>query len=312
MAQQTLLEIITQVCNEIGLVAPSAVVSATDLQTKQMYALANREITELRQMFDWTNLQSTYVITVAAPISTTGTVTEGSAVITGIPTTAGLAAQTWAISGDYLNQAARVDTVDSGTQVTMNMPATGSGTIDLVFSKDTYPEPTDFDRYITETWWDRTNHWALIGPNSPQIDEWHRSGIVAWGPRRNWRQVGRAAGGIYRLWPPIGATEGQFSIAFEYISSYAVVEADGTTYKATFTEDDDQPTLDSNAVVLGLKWRWMQIKQLDYAPMQVEYLDYVNRMGAKDGGMKTLSLAPTPDQFLIGPQNVADGNWPGN
>ena len=311
MAQQTLLEIVDTACNELGLVAPAAVATATDLQTVQMLGLCNRELSELRQMYDWTNLQETYVITVAAPISTTGTVTEGSSVITAIPTTAGLAAQTWAISGDYLNQAARIDTVDSGTQVTMNMPATGTGTIDLVFSKDTYPEPTDFDRFITETWWDRTNHWALIGPNSPQIDEWHRSGIVAWGPRRNWRQVGRATGGNYRLWPPIGATEGQFSIAFEYISKYAVVDALGV-FKERFTEDTDQPTLDSNMVLLGLKWRWMQIKQLDYAPLQAEYLDYVNRNGAKDGGMKTLSLVPPRDQYLIGPQNVADGNWPGS
>ncbi len=311
MAEETLLQIVTDACNEIGLIAPSVVASATDLQTIQWLALFNRDLTELRQMFDWTDLQETYVITVAAPISTTGTVTSGSNVITGIPSTAGLADQTWAISGDYLNQAARIDTVDSGTQITMNMPATGSGTIDLVFSKDTYPEPEDFDRFITETWWDRTNHWALIGPNSPQIDEWHRSGIVAWGPRRNWRQVGRAAGGTYRLWPPIGATEGQFSIAFEYISKYAVVDALGV-YKEKFTADTDRPTLDYNMLVLGAKWRWMQIKQLDYAPMQAEYMDYVNRKGAKDGGMKTLSLTPQPEQFLIGPQNIADGNWPGS
>ena len=56
--------------------------------------------------------------------------------------------------------------------------------------------------YIGQTWWDRTNRWALLGPDSPQIDQWHRSGIYVTGPRRHFRQIGNTTN-AWRIWPPL-------------------------------------------------------------------------------------------------------------
>ena len=39
---------------------------------------------------------------------------------------------------------------------------------DIVIVQDTYQEPADFDHFINETWWDRTNHWPMLGPKSAQ------------------------------------------------------------------------------------------------------------------------------------------------
>ena len=307
-----LLQIVSQACNEMGIAAPSTVAAATDLQTIQMYSLVNREGNELRQMHDWTELQAQYVITVHQGIDTTGDTVDGSTIITNIPDTSGITAQYYVVSGDYVNQAARVVSVDSSTQVTLNIPVTATQTgAALTFTKDTWPEPSDFDHFINETWWDVTNHWMLLGPDSPQRDEQHRSGIVTTGPRRHFRQVGRASGSNYRLWPPISSIENDFSIEFEYVSN-AWVQTLAGAYQSSMTADTDICTLDPQAVVMGLKWRFFQVKQLDFAPMQAEYLDYVNRRIAQDGGAKTQRLdRGSVDSWLISPAQVPDGNWPG-
>lgn len=316
-----LLEIITAACWEMGLRPPAVVVGNDDLQTQQMFYLVNRGLTELRKANDWTVLQRTFVINEASVLSTTGTVTENSASITSVADTTGIVAGTWAVSGAYINQAARVSAV-SGSTVTMNMPATGSATAtDLVFVQDTFALPDDLDHYLNDTWWDRTNHWQLIGPESPQVDEWHQSGIVAWGPRRTWRQVAKTplptgveASNLYRLWPPLGTEESPFSIAFEYLSRLAVYSADDDIMIENFEADDDTTVLDGQALVLDLKWRFMQAKGLpQMAQYQAEYNDYLQRYAARDGAAKTLSLARgVGDRFLLTPWNVSDGNWPGN
>ncbi len=207
MASLTLLQIVDTICGELGLTQPSQVVASSDLQTKQLYNLVNREGWNLQQTHDWTDLQALNVINITAAITTTGNLSASSAVITGIPSTAGIVANTWVVSGSAIPVAARVASVDSGTQITMDMEATAASTgTTLTFAQDTYNIPTAFDRYIPTTQWDRTNRWPVLGPDSPQIDEWHRSGIVVTGPRRHFRQVGQLPA-AYRLWPPPGANE---------------------------------------------------------------------------------------------------------
>lgn len=314
MAQPlNLLQIIDAVTGELGLVQPSTVIGATDLQTVQLLALANREGDALRRTHNWTAMQSLFTLNVGAPTVTTGTLTNGSAIITAIPSTAGIVAGLWVATAAYLPASARVLTVDSATQVTMDMVATGSATATAVtFSQDTYPEPAGFDRFINRTAWDRTNRWELIGPDSPQTDEWHRSGIVTTGPRRHFRQVGDLSGGNYRIWPPPQTVDTPFQIAWEYVSNYWVQSVSGTN-KASFTVDTDLPVLDSQAIVLGTKWRFCQAKSLpSAASLQIEYVDYVNQLISRDGGAPTLRASRRGGNYLLSSWNVQDNNWPGN
>lgn len=314
MAQpQNLLQIIQAVTGELGLVQPSVVIGASDLQTVQLYNLANREGDALRRSHNWTAMQSLFTLNVGSPTETTGTVTEGSAIVTAIPSTAGVVAGLWVVTGSYIPVAARVLTVDSSTQVTMDMVATGSATAtDITFAQDTYPEPAGFDRFINRTAWDRTNRWELIGPDSPQTDEWHRSGIVTTSPRRHFRQVGDLSGGNYRIWPPPQAVDTPFQIAWEYVSNFWVQSAVGTN-KASFTADTDLPVLDSQAIILGAKWRFAQAKSLpSAASLQLEYTDYVNQLISRDGGAPTLRASKRPASVLLTSWNVQDANYPGN
>lgn len=305
------LEIVQTACRELALVQPSTMVGDTSLQTIQLGALVNREGTELRK-HDWTELMVQYILTVPEPTVTVGTYASGGVVISGIPDTSALSANNWTVIGNGINQDARIVSVDSATQVTINIPTTEAATLgEITFTRDTFSQPDDFDHYINETWWDETNHWMLIGPDSPQRDQQHHSGIVTTGPRRHFRRVGRSPVN-YRLWPPISSFEQDFSITFDYISKNWVLDADGVTYKDSMVNDNDECTLDSQAVILGLKWRWMQQKGLDYSPVQLEYRDYVDRQLAMDRGAKTQRLdGSSLESFLISPASVPDGYWPG-
>lgn len=311
MAQMNLLEIVQAVTGELGLVQPSVVTSAADLQTVQLYNLVNRSGDGLKRAHNWTALQTLFTLNVGAPLVTTGNVSLGSAIITGIPSTALITAETFVVSGSQIPQAARVLTVDSPTQVTMDMVATGSATgTTLTFAKDTYPEPEAFDRFINGTAWDRTNRWELLGPDSPQLDEFHRSGIVTTGPRRHFRQVGNLAAGNYRLWPPPQTVDTPFQIAWEYITLAWAKNAAGSLI-TKMTADDDVPILDSQAIVMDVKWRFLQAKGIPTAAsLQTEALDYIGQLIARDGGAPTLNAGRRYSPYLITPYNVQDGNYP--
>lgn len=313
MAQLDLLQIGQAVTGELGLVQPAAIVGATDLQTVQLYNLINREGDNLKRTHNWTQLQTLFTLDVTAPTVLTGNVQLGSPAITNIlPNTTGIVAETYVVTGAQLPVAARVLSVDSSSQITMDMVATGTvSNTSLTFAKDTYPENADFDRFLNGTAWDRTNRWALLGPDSPQLDEYHRSGIVTTGPRRHFRQVGNLVAGTYRLWPPPAIVDTPFQIAWEYIS-LDWVRNTGGTLQASMTADTDVPILDSQALILGVKWRFLQAKGIPTASsMQTEYLDYVQQLIARDGGAPTLTMGRRFNPYLLSPFNVQDANYPG-
>jgi len=322
----TLLSIVSDMTGELGLPQPTAVATATDPQTIQLFSLAKRAVKDLQQDHPWTFLQKLFIINLQNAVTDTGTLTNGSATITGllastITTINATSASAFIIAADTLGGipvSARVVSA-SGTSVTLDSQATANGASSIQFSQDTYTLPTDFDGYIGNTWWDRTNRWALIGPDSPQIDQWHRSGIVVIGPRRHFRQVGsnvtNAPPGQYmwRIWPPLTpATTNPQELVFEYISTNCISVSGGTTLAENFANDADVPLLDGIALTLGLKWRWAQAKRYQYADYQAEWQEYVDRRKARDGGTRVLSIAPVmDDDYLIDSRNVQDGFYPG-
>lgn len=306
----TLLEIVNTACNELGLNSFTTVVGNTDLQCVQLLALINRDGTELYKSHPWTSLQGEHIINVQEPTITIGDVVEGSRIISNIPSTVGIEAGAYAVSGSGIPSSQRIISVDSATQVTCEMENTGTFlATELNFARDTYEIPSDFDRYISHTWWDRTNHWMLVGPQSPQFDQWQRSGIVTTGPRRRWRQIG-VRPTVYRLWPVPSAEDTPAALVFEFISDGWVLHSNGT-YGDKFTSDDDVPIIDAQALILGAKWRFRQIKGLSYADMQQEYVDFVNREKARDGGMPDLSMNTRRRGYLLTSANTQDGFFPG-
>lgn len=325
----TLLQMVNMAQAELGLPQSSTVVGNTDPTTVQMFALSNRVLDELRRCnpTGWTQMQFEYDLAVPVPISTSGNLSVAyTNTISGIPNTAGIVANYFSIAGPNIPQGARVQQVVDANTIVMNMEATNTEAIidgAFTFAMDTFAEPDgapvpNFDWFQNRTMWDRTNRWELIGPDSPQIDQWHRSGIVVTGPRRHFRQVGPYANN-FRIWPPPFELTSPLQLVFEYMSLDAVNVLAGQnpapatqTFAQYFTNDTDTPLLDDQAIVMGIKWMFWEIKGMgSYVTLQNRWVDYVDRLIARDGAAPTLQLAKRVSPIFLSPANVQDGFFPG-
>jgi len=310
----TLLQMINQAQAELGLPQSATIVGNTDPTTIQMYALANRVLDELRRMNRWTVQQFEFDLVVQPPVVTTGTILAGSLnTVIDIPSTAGIMPNNFAISANAVPAAARVIEVPDANTVVMSMEATGaSAGQPISFGQDTFAMPSGFDWFNNRTMWDRTNRWELLGPDSPQMDQWHRSGIVAIGPRRHFRKLGPYAD-QFRIWPAPFEIANPLQLVFEYLSIDAVaVNGSNTSFAQYFMNDDDQPLLDDQAITMGIKWMFWEVKGFgSYVTLQNRWVDYVEQLIARDGAAPTLALVRRARSILINSYQVQDGYFPG-
>ncbi len=311
----TLLQIAEAITNELALPLFVDIAGDTSPGARQLLALINRSGDEIYQSHSWTVSQDEHIVEIGTPITTTGDITAGSGLITNIPSTAGIVAQEFIVSGNGLLQSTRVTEVVDANTLRVDMYATMTAVgADIIIARDTYAVPAEFKWFSNRTMWDRTNHWELVGPMSPQADQWQRSGIVTVGPRKRWRQVGPEMNGNvpWRLWPPPTAT-GSYpgTLIFEYNSKYWAADEDGVR-KERLTANTDYPVIDAQAIILSTKWRLWQSKGEEYGAMQAEANDYIARLAGRDGGAADLSLSKRrSDYYLLGPQNIQDGAFPG-
>jgi hypothetical protein len=324
----TVLQCVQAAQLELGLPVSQSVYGTngqpTDTTGMQLGALANRVLDEMRRMNRWTALQFEFDMVVVPPINTVGDLLPISPVIQNIPTTAGITAGDWCVSGPGIPVAARVLSVDSLTQVTMTMENTNETLVpaaEIQFAKDTYQIPAGFDWMNNRTWWDRTNRWELLGPDSPQMDQWHRSGIVVTGPRRHFRILGSqglspTANGPYlnsiRIWPAPAEIVEPLQFALEFLSIAAVNFKNTGVFSQYFINDTDTPLLDDQGLIMGIKWMFWEVKGFgSYTTMQNRWVDYMNRLIARDGAAPTINVVKRMNPIFISPANVQDGFFPG-
>jgi len=308
----TLLSLVQSACAEAGLPVPAAVAAATDTQSQQLFALINAVGADLLSKATWTALQTQAIINVEVPTQTTADIVDGDAYVYNMPTFPVGPVTSYIITGNGIQTSTRVLATAAGpggitAQVDMQCTADGTG-VDVTISRDTYEVPADFVTFINRTQWDRGFHWEMLGPMSPQEDQWMRSGIVATGPRRRYRQVGRGQD-VFRLWPPPSAGDTPGTLAYEYLSAYWAFDSAGDPAPA-FTADVDTCIFDDRLMIEGLKWRFLAQKGMDYTASFAIWQQQVQTAIARDGGAPTLSLAKRRWPIFISPANVADGNWP--
>lgn len=297
----TLLQLIQQVCDELAINRPTVIVGTTDPQTRQMSALLYRLGNDLVKQFEWQRLNKEYILQTVA-YSLTGTTTQGSNVITGISSTTGLSSQ-FGVSGVGVEPFAQIVTVDNATQVTMNMPATASGTVTLQFSQVQYNLPSDWDREIPQTEWDRTNRWPLMGPQSAQDWQSFKSGIVYAGPRERFRILGNT----YAINPP---PPNGLVFGFEYISKAWIYSAGGVAQTA-FASDSDTFIFTDSLLITGLKTQWKMAKGLDASFDLAEFRSLLESNKAQDKSYPKLSLSPVGSTVLMTTMNLPDGGFGG-
>jgi hypothetical protein len=300
----TLLELVDQVSGELGLTQPAVVIGSTNNQTIQLLSLAQRLGKDLVRDFEWQRLVQAYIWQTQAAITTTGNITAGSTIITNIPSTSSLQVGN-VITGTGQTPYAEILTIDSATQVTLNAPVTTStASVSMTFAKQDYDLPAGYDRMISDTNWDRTDHWRNLGTKSSQDWQFLQGGIISIGPRERYRIYNNK----FRIFQALTTV---YNFSFEYVSNYWVC-ASGSDQgsKNAFTLDSDTCIFPDDLMMAGLKFYFLKSKKLDYGIELGEFTRALSYCKAQDVPVPSMSLAPVGMNQLVGPWSVQDGNWP--
>ena len=300
----TLLQLVDQMSAELGLTQPATVIGSSNNQTVQILALANRLGKDLVRDYEWQRLVQAYIWQTQNAVSTTGNITANSKVITNIPDTSGLQVGN-VVTGTGQTPYAEILTIDSATQVTLNAPVTTStASVSMTFAKQDYDLPSGYDRMISDTNWDRTDHWRNLGTKSSQDWQFLQGGIISIGPRERYRIYNNK----FRIFQALTTV---YNFSFEYVSNWWVCATgsdQGT--KSAFTADTDTCVFPDDLMLAGLKFYFLKAKKLDYSIELGEFMRTLSYCKAQDVPVSAMSLAPVGMNQLVGPWSVQDGNWP--
>lgn len=298
----TLLTLVDQVSGEMGLSQPTVVIGSAVNQTAQLLALCQRLGKDLLREYEWRRSVKAYVFQTTTAVSRTGTTTSASAVVTGLAQTSDLAVAD-VVSGTGIRTYSEILTIDSATQVTLNMPATASGSVTLTFAKQDYALPSDFDRMIADTHWDRNDRWMNLGTRSSQEWQTIQSGALSVGPRERYRIYNNSL----RIFPALTTV---YNMAYEYVSTYWVIASGGTAAtKATATVDTDIFIWPDDLMMAGLKYYFLKAKKLEYGPEMADFHRILGTRQAQDQPEPARSLAPIRLPELITTDSLPEGSW---
>jgi len=299
MSTTTMLELVQQVTNELGVATPTSVAGNTNQDVIQILALMNANGYEFLRRHAWRELTKQNAF-YTQYITTTGTWTTAARTIT-MASTAGLDT-TYQVQGTGINQNTYIVSVDSGTQVTVNQDFSASAVgATAYFQKIKYSLPSDYESLVPRTMWDKSKHWEMLGPEDAQQWEWLLSGYISTGPRIRWRLLGA----YFQIWPGMSTAE---YLGFEYRSKGWAAAADGTV-KNSFTVDTDTCIYPDRLMVNATKLKYFEAKGFDTTAMMRNYLTEMEAAKALDMSSANLSLAPRPGTVLIGYDNIPDSGY---
>lgn len=142
--------------------------------------------------------------------------------------------------------------------------------------------PTAFDHLTPDVEiWNRNNDTRYIGPVTSS--EWVRlntgisGGVAGW-----WRLIG----GVLNIYPAPTAAQ---TIAFEYITKNWC-QSSGGTGQTTWAADSDTGVISEELMALGLTWRWLRAKGMDYAEEMATYEREVEKASARDRGIRVMAI----------------------
>ncbi len=125
--------------------------------------------------------------------------------------------------------------------------------------------PSDFDRFVPETFWNRSTDELISGPVTAVRWQGLKSGAT-----QNYRPVYVYRGGSIHVLPAL--TAGQ-SLAFEYVSN-EWAQSSGGTAQTRFQADTDTSLIDEELITLGVLYEWLRSEG---QPFDVALADYMGR-----------------------------------
>lgn len=230
----TLLTVIKDACDTLGITRPTTAYASTDQQILQLVGLAQREGKELAKRHTW------QAITKEKTFTSTAAETQVGAI------------------------------------------------------------PDDFDRFIDETFYNRSQTRGVQGPLSAIEWQFNKS-VVASTIIQAFRQRGNAI--LITPTPAAGET-----FAYEYVSRNWC-ESNTSVEQPGWAADTDTGLLSEELMTLGIVWRWQKAKGLDYAESFRTYEMQVAQVISRDGGKPRLNVGRTGSIRSARAPYVPDGSW---
>lgn len=304
MSTTTMLSLVQQAAGEMGLSVPSTVVGNTALDVVQLYRLINACGYELQRKHQWEALTTEYRFTTVF-YTYTATTTNASTTISSMSSTTGLTTNPtyFSVTGTGINQDTYLSSVNSGASTAvLSQAATATGTaVSLTFTQTKYAFPSDFDRLVDRTDWDKTQHWEMLGPETGQQWQWLKSGFISTGPRVRFRPLG----GLFQIWPAIGAAH---LLGFEYVSNTWAASSVGAA-QSSFSADTDTCIFPDRLMVLFLKKKYFEVKGFDVTAIERDFQAELDLAKAHDAGSPTLSMNPRVADVLLSWNNIPDSGF---
>jgi hypothetical protein len=309
MANATLLSLFQTTLQGMGVATyglPATVISNTNQDVVQTLALVNAGGDELSRDHNWQALWKQNIFT-SAFYSYTGTTTSGSTTLSVLSSTTGLTTNPtyFMVAGTGIPTDTYLVSVNAGASTAvMSQAATASGSlVTLNFSQGLFALPSDFDRQIDRTHWDKSKRWEMLGPETPQQAEWLRSSYISTGPRIRYFYQG----GYFQIWPALGAEE---TLVYDYYSKYWIYAAAGTaTTKQLYTVDTDTSIFPDALMRAMIKLKYLEAKGMDTTAALRLFNSQVDLAKSNDSGSPTLAMAPTPVGVLITSNQVPDSGY---
>lgn len=309
MANSTLLSLFQTTLQGMGVAAygnPATVIGNTNQDVVQTLALVNAAGDELNREYQWQASTIVYRFTTVY-YTYTGTLTASSTSITSLSSTTGITTSPtlFQVVGTGVNSDTELVSVDSGTSsAVMTQAAASSGTgVSLSFAQIKYTLPTDWDRAIDRTDWDKTKHWEMVGPATAQQWELLKSGYISTGPRIQYRILGN----YFQIWPAQVVND---YLGFEYSSKYWIYATGGTAVsKQAFSVDTDTCIFPDALMRALIKLKYYEAKGFDTTALYRAYTTQLDIAKANDAGSPTLSFAPRPGTVLITANNIPDSGY---
>lgn len=169
-----------------------------------------------------------------------------------------------------------------------------------------YDFPSDFGRFLPNTFWNRTDYRWVRGSVTAQEWQWRKSGIAQ---SRETDQVFiiRAVAGDRKfiIDPTPTAAE---TIAYEYITANWCESAAGTGQSA-WAADDDVGRVEEYLIELDLKWRLLRSLGLDYSEEKYEAERECDKAYARDRPSELLDF--TQGTKVTGVVNLPETGYGG-
>lgn len=142
--------------------------------------------------------------------------------------------------------------------------------------------PSDYDHLMPDVEiWDRTGNFLLTGPTPSDI--WMRLNSGITGGTFGWWRIINGALNVFPA-PSAGRT-----FALEYITKNWC-QSSGLVGQSSWVADTDTGVISEDLMALGLTWRWLRAKGMDYAEEMATYEREVEKASGRDRGLRVMMI----------------------